>query len=57
MRKALIVGINNYPNSPLSGCINDANEIASMLERNEDGTKNFFVKRAIDVQSKGDLKD
>ena len=56
MRKALIVGINNYPNSPLSGCINDANEIASMLERNEDGTKNFFVKRAIDVQSKGDLK-
>jgi len=56
MKKALVVGINKYPNSPLSGCINDANEIASMLERNEDRTKNFFVKKALDVQSKGELK-
>ena len=44
MKKALIVGINNYPNSPLSGCVNDANSMASVLESNEDGSPNFSVK-------------
>lgn len=44
MRKALIVGINNYPNVPLSGCVNDATSIASMLEKNGDGSPNFDVK-------------
>ncbi|MBF4237864.1 caspase family protein, partial [Vibrio anguillarum] len=24
MKKALIIGINDYPNSPLGGCVNDA---------------------------------
>ncbi len=56
MRKALVVGINDYPQSPLSGCINDANDITSLLERNEDRTKNFYVKKVLDVQSKSDLK-
>lgn len=44
MRKALIVGINDYPNAPLSGCVNDANSMASVLELNGDGTPNFSVK-------------
>lgn len=56
MRKALVVGINDYPQSPLSGCINDANDITLLLDRNEDGTKNFHVKKVLDVQSKGELK-
>lgn len=40
-RKALVVGIDNYLKCPLNACINDANAVASLLERNEDGTKNF----------------
>ncbi|MCK9458845.1 MAG: caspase family protein [Proteobacteria bacterium] len=31
MKKALIVGINNYPQSPLRGCVNDANDWNSTL--------------------------
>ncbi len=44
MRKALIVGINNYPISPLSGCVNDALAIKRVLERHADNSKNFDVK-------------
>ena len=42
-KKALIVGINNYPSSPLEGCVNDANEIAEILESNGDGSPNFGI--------------
>ena len=46
MKKALIVGIDNYPNgNDLSGCVNDAVEVASTLERNGDGSPNFEVRR------------
>lgn len=44
MRKALVVGIDNYPNSPLSGCVNDANSVASVLETHADGSPNFAVR-------------
>ena len=44
MRKALIVGINTYPFSPLSGCVNDANAIASVLATHGDGAPNFEIK-------------
>ncbi|MFA6282738.1 MAG: caspase family protein [Desulfurivibrionaceae bacterium] len=44
MRKALIVGINDYPNSPLSGCVNDANSLGAIIESNGDGSPNFGVK-------------
>ena len=44
MRKALIVGIDNYPSCPLSGCVNDATEMKSVLERNSDGSPNFSVE-------------
>ena len=29
--RALLVGINAYPSSPLRGCINDVNDIAKLL--------------------------
>ena len=45
MRKALVVGIDDYPTAPLSGCVNDAIEIASKLETNGDGSPNFAVVR------------
>ncbi|MBC8470875.1 MAG: caspase family protein [Planctomycetes bacterium] len=41
MRRALIVGIDDYPEVPLSGCVNDARKILNVLSRNEDGTPNF----------------
>ena len=41
MRKALIVGFNNYPSASLSSCINDATKMASVLEKNGDGSPNF----------------
>lgn len=44
MRKALVVGINNYPNIPLKGCVNDANAIANVLTAHGDGSPNFDVK-------------
>ncbi|MGO9085952.1 MAG: caspase domain-containing protein [Candidatus Sulfotelmatobacter sp.] len=44
MRKALVVGINDYPGAPLHGCINDANAIASVLATHGDGGPNFSVR-------------
>ncbi|MBN1974272.1 MAG: caspase family protein [Sedimentisphaerales bacterium] len=44
MRKALVVGIDNYSNVPLSGCVNDANAIANVLRTNGDGSINFSVR-------------
>ena len=31
MRKALVVGINDYTDCPLNGCCNDADEVSSIL--------------------------
>ncbi len=44
MRKALVVGINDYPSAPLSGCVNDAHSIATLLEFHGDGSPNFGVR-------------
>ena len=43
MRKALIVGIDDYQQAPLHGCVNDAINIGSLLETNGDGSPNFAV--------------
>jgi hypothetical protein len=63
MRKALVVGINYYQRiSPLFGCVNDANSVKTVLERNGDGTVNFDVKLltgtcASDAVPRSTLKD
>src|SRR3990167_7768376 len=45
MSAALIVGIDHYKNiDGLHGCVNDANEVKSVLERNGDGSVNFDIK-------------
>lgn len=44
MRKALIVGINDYAGAELRGSVNDANAIASVLETHGDGSPNFGIK-------------
>lgn len=45
MRKALCVGIDSYKIAKdLHGCVNDANGVKAVLERNGDGTLNFATK-------------
>jgi hypothetical protein len=44
MKRALVVGIDRYPDQPLTGCENDARDIARLLERNGDGSPNFAVR-------------
>lgn len=64
MNKALIVGINYYQHiNPLSGCVNDARSVKSILERHADGTLNFATPRlfigtdAGNVVKRGELKE
>ena len=44
MRRALVVGIDDYSSAPLSGCVNDARLISELLARHEDGSPNFDCK-------------
>lgn len=64
MRKALIVGIDHYEHiGSLSGCVNDAHSVKSVLERHADGTLNFTAPQlltgtgASQCVKKKDLKD
>ncbi len=57
MRKALVVGINNYLSAPLRGCINDAVSIGTLLEAHGDGSPNFSVIVEKDTQTKSQLKE
>jgi Caspase domain len=41
MRRALLVGIDDYPAAPLAGCVNDAMAMARLLHRHDDGGVNF----------------
>ena len=43
MRRALIVGIDDYGGAPLHGCVNDANSVAAVLETHGTGSPNFQV--------------
>jgi hypothetical protein len=41
MRRALCVGIDLYPFGSLAGCVSDAERVARVLAKNDDGTPNF----------------
>jgi hypothetical protein len=41
MRRALLVGIDDYPAAPLGGCVNDARAMQRLLCRHHDGRPNF----------------
>lgn len=56
MRKALLVGINDYPRSPLKGCINDVNAVEQAISKNGDQSINFSVKKKLDVKTKAELR-
>lgn len=44
MRRALCVGIDEYPSGTLRGCVSDAERIATVLAANHDGSPNFDCK-------------
>ncbi len=57
MRKALVVGINDYPGSArLHGCVNDANAIGELLSTHGDGSPNFDLLVSTSVRTKAALK-
>jgi hypothetical protein len=41
MRRALLVGIDHYPSSPLHGCVADATAMRDMLATHNDGSRNW----------------
>ena len=52
-KKALVVGNDHYNNfTSLNGCIADADEVAKLLETNEDESVNFEVKKMTNVATK-----
>jgi uncharacterized caspase-like protein len=55
MKKALVIGINNYPNHPLRGAVNDAKVISELLKVNGNDSTNFEVVTHNDVGSKSEL--
>ena len=56
MRKALVVGIDQYSQCPLHGCCNDADAIGKLLSRNGDDSLNFSVKLEKNVPTKSALQ-
>ena len=51
MRKALIIGINDYPQNKLRGCKNDAISIRKLLNENEDSSHNFDTMLLLDEKA------
>ena len=43
MRRALLVGIDGYPDAPLTACCNDARRLGEVLARNADHSINWFT--------------
>lgn len=58
MRKALLIGIDSYPDGyALNGCVNDVDLLEPLLKRNGDGSKLFDVKTLKNIQSSSDAMD
>jgi hypothetical protein len=47
MRRALCVGVDNYPFNALRGCVSDAERLSALLSKHQDGTPNFECKRLV----------
>ncbi|MEO6381118.1 MAG: caspase family protein [Nitrobacter sp.] len=41
--RALVIGIDDYPDSPLEGCVNDARAVGTLLATHANGDPNFSV--------------
>jgi hypothetical protein len=47
MRRALCVGIDSYPFGSLQGCVSDAERLATLISKHQDGTPNFECKTLV----------
>jgi hypothetical protein len=63
MRRALCVGVDHYSFGSLHGCVSDAERLASLLSKHQDGTPNFECKKlvaphpgAVDIVTRAKLK-
>lgn len=55
MRKALLVGIDEYPVNKLDGCVLDVDRMEQMLSRNGDGSNNFHVEVMRNEKTSGNI--
>ncbi|SEO20230.1 caspase family protein [Mucilaginibacter sp. OK283] len=55
MRKALLIGIDDYSFSPLVGCIRDVEKLSMLLSRDFDETPNFTCKKLISSEVEIDI--
>ena len=44
---ALLVGIDDYPTSPLAGCVHDATRMHDLLHRHHDDSPNFECRKLV----------
>src|SRR2546423_13181103 len=51
VRRALLVGIDHYPQSPLAGCINDATRMQTLLRQNYDRSPNFGCRLMVSSET------
>jgi len=52
MRKALVIGIDEYPKCPLKGCENDAARISGLLRKHFDDAPNFECYTHLSIKEK-----
>lgn len=57
MRKACIIGIDNYAQERLTCCVNDARYIANLLGSHPNGSSNFSIKLVENIDSKDNLEN
>lgn len=57
MKIALIVGVDDYMQAPLTGCINDAIAVEQALSTNDDGSPNFWPRLLISSSNRISLED
>lgn len=51
MRKALLIGIDNYYDFPLRCCVNDVEELESSLSYEYDGSVNFSIEKILNEKA------
>lgn len=55
MRRALLIGIDNYPTAPLRGCVADAERVHALLRQHDDGEPNYDCRLLVAPQGGKEL--
>jgi hypothetical protein len=50
-RRALVIGIDDYRDHPLTGCVNDTRAVAELLSHNADGGPNFETRLLVSPET------